>query len=307
MEKYDIYCYGMITRTFAFVTEKFPVPDEYMEISRRWDYFGGETGTCAAVLSSLGASVKMDGVHIGGRFKEDFCGFFRDKSVDISSVTFDSGFEGLSDYVIITGDKRTPLGSYGHFYEQAYKSGVLRWNIPKESDIARCTAAAVDPFFGKESELAAEYCVKHGKPYVTIDCTYDSFIHKNAAVTVISGESIKSTYSDKSPAELLPLYLGNSKGLTIITNGGGEFIYGRGDFYGSMKPYKVNAVSTLGAGDTFKAGCVYGLLKGMPDRELADFAAACAGLAVSVCPLHENLPTFEEVQKFRETRETKVL
>ena len=35
-----------------------------------------------------------------------------------------------------------------------------------------------------------------------------------------------------------------------------------------MKPFAVEVRSTLGAGDTFKAGCVYGLLKGMTDEEL---------------------------------------
>ncbi len=301
MHKNDIYCYGMIARTFAFVTEKFPVPDEYTEISQSWDYFGGETGTCAAVLSSFGVSVKLDGTHIGGGFEKSFRDFFGSKSVNIDSVTFDKDFEGIADYVIVTGNKRTPLGRYGHFYEESFKSGKPHWNTPREDDIKDCKAAAIDPFFGKASELAAEYCIKHGKPYVTIDCGYDSFIHKNAAVTVISGESIKSTYPGKSHEELLPLYLANSKGLTVITNGGSRFIYGRGKLAGSFEPYKVNAVSTLGAGDTFKAGCVYGLFKGFFDEEIIQFASAAAAVAISRYPLHLNLPTLRETEELQKS------
>lgn len=57
---------------------------------------------------------------------------------------------------------------------------------------------------------------------------------------------------------MFPLFQENSSGLTIITNGGNEFLYGRKD--GEIKafqPYRVDVKSTLGAGDTFKAGCTY--------------------------------------------------
>ena len=64
-----------------------------------------------------------------------------------------------------------------------------------------------------------------------------------------------------------------------------------------MKPFKVEVRSTLGAGDTFKAGCVYGLLKGMSDEELVRFASACSGVAISRFPLPKFPPRLEEVQK----------
>ena len=62
-----------------------------------------------------------------------------------------------------------------------------------------------------------------------------------------------------------------------------------------MKPFPVEVRSTLGAGDTFKAGCVYGLLYGMSDEELVRFASACSGVAVSRFPLPLNPPKPEEV------------
>ena len=55
--------------------------------------------------------------------------------------------------------------------------------------------------------------------------------------------------------------------------------------------------STLGAGDTFKAGCVYGLLHGMSDDELVRFASACSAVAISRFPIQLNPPTLEEVEK----------
>ena len=61
--------------------------------------------------------------------------------------------------------------------------------------------------------------------------------------------------------------------------------------------FPVTVRSTLGAGDTFKAGCVYGLLHGMEDDELVRFAAACSAIAISRFPLPLNPPTREEVRQ----------
>ena len=252
----NIYLYGMICGSNSFRINSFPTPDEYTEIQQSYRFPGGETGTCATVLASLGMNVRVDGTHIGRNTRQLVEAFYQGRSVDLGSLTFDDDFEGLEDYILISGDTRTPFGSFGHFFTEAYSGGVKHWNPPKPDDIAACDAAAIDDFFGADSQLAARLCVEMGKPYVTIDCPYDSYVHQHSAVSVISGESLGSLYPGQSREELFPLFARNGGGLTIITNGGRPFCYGRGD--GTMKtfqPFKVNVASTLGAGDSFKAGC----------------------------------------------------
>lgn len=293
-----IYLFGMICGSNSFKLGDFPVPDEYTEIQQSFRFPGGETGTCATVLSSLGAEVTMDGTHIGRQTAQLVRDFYESKSVDISPLTFDDSFEGLEDYILISGNVRTPFGTFGRFFSEARNSNIRRWNKPRKSDIAACDVAAIDPYFGDDSELAAELCVKHGKPYVTIDCKYDSYLHRHAAVTVISGESIGSNYSGMTREQLFPLYAENSDGLTIITNGGDSFSYGRkGGAVRSFQPFKVQVASTLGAGDTFKAGCTYALAEGMDDDELVRFASACAGVAVSRYPMQLDPPTLQQVRE----------
>lgn len=88
----------------------------------------------------------------------------------------------------------------------------------------------------------------------------------------------------------------NTDGLTIITSGGGEMLYARkGQEIKRMKPFDVEVKSTLGAGDTYKAGCVYALLHNMSDDETVRFASACSGIAISRFPLPLHPPTLEEV------------
>ena len=87
-----------------------------------------------------------------------------------------------------------------------------------------------------------------------------------------------------------------AEGLTILTQGGGEMLFGRrGEAIRRMRPFSVRVQSTLGAGDTFKAGCVYGLLRGMDDESLVRFAAACSAVAISRFPLPLYPPRLEEV------------
>ena len=292
-----IYLYGMICASNSFKTEEFPKPDEYTEISQSARFIGGETGTCATVLASLGQTVRIDGTHIGRSMTGLTREFYSGKSVELCSLTFDEDFEGLEDYILITEDTRTPLGRFGHFFGEYSSGGVRHWNRPKESDVLWCDAAAIDDCFGEDSQRCAELCVMHGKPYVTIDCRYDSYIHRHAAVTVISGEALKMHYGEVSRRDLFPLYAENTDGLTVVTNGSGEIFYGRkGEPVRTFTPFKVNVVSTLGAGDTFKAGCTYALLQGMNDEETVSFASACAAVAVSRYPSQFDPPALDEVE-----------
>ena len=293
-----IYLYGMICGSNSFRLNEFPKPDEYSEIQQSARFIGGETGTCATVLSSLDAQVRIDGTHIGRSTSQLTRDFYKNKTVDLGSLTFDDSFEGLEDYVIITGCDRTPFGRFGHFFGEFYNDGVKHWNSPKESDIAWCDFAAIDEFFGEDSQAAAEMCVRLRKPYVTIDCKYDSYIHRHAAVDVVSGEGLKMHYGDVSREEMFLRYAENTDGLTIITNGGNTLLYGRkGEPVKTFQPFRVDVASTLGAGDTFKAGCAFALANGMSDDELVKFASACAGVAVSRYPMQLDPPRLQDIEE----------
>ncbi len=293
---YEVYMHGQVLGTHSFLLKDgFLQPDEYSEIKAKYFLPGGETGTAATVLSSLGASVKIDGTHIGTEVAPLLKEFYKDKAVDLSSLYFDPDYEGLMDYVVIAGLVRSPMGVFQSLYEEGAKK---RWNMPKEEDIAGCKVAAIDPFFLEETQAAAELCVKHNKPFVTIDCHHDSYLHQHCAVNVVSKECTGSEqYKDKSVEEIYGLLTDNTDGLVIITRGEKEMLYGRkGQPMKKMKPFSVEVKSTLGAGDTFKAGCVYALLNGMSDDEMVRFASACSAIAISRFPLPLDPPTLGEVR-----------
>lgn len=297
---HEVYMHGQILGTHSFLLKgDFLKPDEYSEIKAKFFLPGGETGTAATVLSSLGATVKIDGTHIGTEVAPLLREFYKDKTVDLSSLYFDPDYEGLMDYVVIAGLVRSPMGVFQSLYEDGAKR---RWSMPKEQDIINCKVAAIDPYFIEATQETAELCVKHNKPFVTIDCRHDSYLHKHCAINVVSKEcTCSEQYKDKSVEEIYELLTDNTDGLVIITRGEKEMLYGRkGQPMKRMKPFSVEVKSTLGAGDTFKAGCVYGLLHAMNDDELVRFASACSAIAISRFPLPLNPPTLEEVNSLLE-------
>ena len=293
MRNPEVYLYGMVLGTHSFLLKGgFLKPDEYSEIQESYFLPGGETGTAATVLSSLGVSVRMDGTWIGTEVAPMLKAFYADKSVDLDSLRFVDDDPGIMDYVVIAGLVRSPMGRF----QALFSTGERWWSIPRESDIAGCRAAAIDPFFREESHLAAEICIRLGIPYVTIDCRHDSFLHQHAAVNVISHECTDNEYPGLPREKVMELMLSTTEGLTILTQGGGEMLYGRaGAPVHRRKPFPVEVRSTLGAGDTFKAGCVYGLMHGMSDDDLVCFAAACSAVAISRFPLPLYPPALDEV------------
>ena len=290
---HDVYLFGQVLGTHSFLLrDGFLQPDEYAEIAEQYFLPGGETGTAATVLASLGVSVRMDGTWIGKEVAPVLKAYYADRSVDLSSMTF-TDEPGVMDYVVIADLVRSPMGRF----QTLFATGKRWWSIPKEADIAGCKAAAVDPFFREESLLAAELCSRNKVPFVTIDSPHDSPLHRLATVNVVSRECVAEHYAGMEPEAIMEKMQQETDGLTIITQGGGEMLYARkGEPVYRMKPFPVTVRSTLGAGDTFKAGCVYGLLNGMKDAELVRFASACSAIAISRFPLPLNPPKLDEVK-----------
>lgn len=297
--KYDVYLYGMVLMTTShLLKDTYPKADTYGEFTEKHQLPGGETGTCATVLASLGTNVLMDGNHLGTNTYSKLHDFYKGKSVDLKPMTFDKAYEGLEDFVFIDQHTRTCFGTFAHYFSE---DGGRRWNQPKETDIEQAKVVGLDPFFYEATISVAKICHQMNKPFVTIDCGYDTVLNEYAAVNIISNEFIGNHYKDIPLEELFQKYTNQTEGLVIFTFGNKPIWYGRkGQQVKRFTPYEVKVVSTLGAGDTFKAGAIYGLLKEMDDDELVAFASTTAGAACMYYPLPLNPPTLQKIKLIQE-------
>lgn len=60
-------------------------------------------------------------------------------------------------------------------------------------------------------------------------------------------------------------------------------------------------VSTLGAGDSFKAGAIYALYNKMTDDDTVKYASAIAGIACTKFPIANDPPVLSEVKALTES------
>jgi sugar/nucleoside kinase (ribokinase family) len=146
--------------------------------------------------------------------------------------------------------------------------------------------------------------VKHGVEYVTIDCHWENVIAQQARAVVCSREFLEREYPEADRMELLAQYHASCRGLIILTFGAQEIVYQGADQAqpASFKPYTVEVIDTLGAGDTFRAGVMYGVLQKKCDCEVVQFASACAAVSCTRFPSVYEPPTLEEVTRLIASR-----
>jgi 5-dehydro-2-deoxygluconokinase len=73
-----------------------------------------------------------------------------------------------------------------------------------------------------------------------------------------------------------------------------------------LPPYVVDVATTIGAGDGFASGFLYGSLRGLPIAECLHYGNAAAAIVVSRLSCSEAMPVIEEVEEIilrqRDTR-----
>jgi sugar/nucleoside kinase (ribokinase family) len=290
----DIYIYGMtVMSNIYLLAGPYPKADTYQEIHAGHHVPGGETGNSAIVLANLGHKVKIDGPYLGRDSKVGIESFCQRYAIDCSNMTYDEDFIGVKDVVLIGPDTRTVFGWFGQYFSDP----IRRWTEPDYKAINHARVVGIDPYFPDSSDETARYCTETKKPYVAIDSTYDSVIHKGSSVMIISNEYINNTYPGMDHKELMQAYTDRSDGLVIFTFGSKDILYSRKSMpINTFHTYKVDVVSTLGAGDTFRAGALHGLFENYDDLGIVRFAAATAACVISRFPMALIPPTLEEIQ-----------
>ncbi|MDH3849169.1 MAG: hypothetical protein GWP64_00525 [Gammaproteobacteria bacterium] len=295
MSACDVYSYGVVASSTLYVFKgDFPVPDGYSEIDDVQYMVGGEAANSSIVLARLGVRVKLDGNWLGNDDRGTRTRALLDRSgVDTSRLPLREDYRGVLEVVFAADKTRTIFGGYGRLLERE------DWNMPRPEDVRQAKVICLDPFFGKASLRVAEVGCDAGIPVVTIDCLHDDPLLEYASAVVISDNYIQWKYADHRLEDLFQAYLNATDGLVVFTFGEKEVWYGRpGTVIGKKPAYSVNAIDTSAAGDSFRAGIVFGFLHGWDDSKTVEFAAALAGIVCTRFPGALNSPGYDEVIDF---------
>lgn len=296
MKAFDVYAYGVIASSeLHLLNVPFPSPDGYAEIAESHVMTGGEALNSAIVLSRLGVSVQLDGNWIGDTpAGERLLATIRGYEIDTQRLRVEKNFAGVREIVFSDEQSRTIFGNYVDLL-----STTRKWNIPQKADLAKARIVCVDPPFHAESALVGTYAVELGVPFVSIDCLYDQPLSSAAAAVMISGEFRNRAYPQAELSELFAAYQQRAQGLVVFTVGDDAVLYGRRESpIRQFKPYPVKVIDSAGAGDSFRAGVIYGMLQQWEDDQTIQYAAALAGLVCASFPGVLNSPTHAEVMRF---------
>lgn len=296
MKNYAVYAYGVISSsTLHLLNQPFPTPDGYAELGQTFAMTGGEALNSAIVLSRLGVSVFLDGNWLGDSAEgQRLLATIRQYQIDTRRLKLKKGYAGVYEIVFSDENTRTIFGNYIDLLATTRK-----WNVPRKTDLAKAQIICVDPPFREESAQVGKYAVELGLPYVTIDCPHDQDFTRQAAVVIISGEFRAREYPGVELAELFSTYQQAVRGLVVFTVGSAEILYGRaGEPVRRFTPYQVKVIDSAGAGDSFRAGFIYGLLQKWGDAQIIRYAAAISAMVCASFPGVLNSPTHPEVLKF---------
>ncbi|MDO9085068.1 MAG: carbohydrate kinase family protein [Anaerolineaceae bacterium] len=296
MKEFDVYAYGVISSSeLHLLSMPFPMPDAYAEIAQSHFMTGGEALNSAIVLSRLGLQVQLDGNWIGDTpVGERLLAIIQQHQIDTKRLQVKKGFSGVREIVFSDEQSRTIFGNYIDLLNSTRK-----WNIPQKADIAKAKMVCVDPPFKTESSLVAEYAIELGIPFVSIDCPFDQPLAYTATAVIISGEFRNREYPDIDLPDLFTEYHQRAQGLVVLTAGDDEILYGRkGMPIMRFKPYRVKVIDSAGAGDSFRAGVIYGMLNKWSDEQTIQYASAMAAMVCASFPGVLNSPPHGALMQF---------
>lgn len=290
---HEVYAYGVIApSTLIELDGAFPSEAGYGEIIGIHPSLGGEAAGGAYVLARLGVATKLSGTRLSGEPESARVVEMLSKAgVDCSAVDTEST-EAVTELVFSGNGERTVFGSYGRMLADR------SWSPPSQADVASSRIVCLDPFFGEDSEQAARWCRESTIPYVTVDAPPDAALTRSAAAVIVAEEYASRTLPALGPDQVLATYLEHCEGLVVVTRGGGQILWGRGGEVQDHTPFPVEVRDTTGAGDSFRAGIIYAMLRGYDDERTIEVAAAVAALVCRTIPGVLGSPTGRELENF---------
>ncbi len=197
--------------------------------------------------------------------------------------------EGQNQMILFPGANREITAEYcdeilesfsaGDLILMQYETSQVEYMIKKAHEKGLKVALNPSPYTEKLKSL----------PYDMIDILIlNEFEGKS-----ISGES----ETDKAVSKLCSM-LGN--GSVILTLGGDGAIYSDGKITAGVPAFRVDAVDTTGAGDTFTGYVLNALLSGKDAEYALTFASAASAIAVTKSGAAETIPPRNDVIKFLE-------
>lgn len=282
------------------------------QVRRFSRYLGGSSANMAVGLSRLGAKVGMLSCLGDDSLSRFLIDFLDEEGVDTRHITVAPGYLPSMCLTEVSPPDRFPQVFYRHDAVDTLldvNEDDLDFASSGRMFIVNGTSLCASP--SRESAYRALERAKQAGCTVVFDVDYRSMSWKKPEeaglavrlalpfVDVLIGNQLELMLAagvddlDQAISKLrsagLPMLVSKlgELGTRVLTNN--ETVY--------LPPYKVDVATTIGAGDGFASGFLYGKLRGLSLTECLHYGNAAAAIVVSRLSCSEAMPVIAEVEE----------
>jgi sugar/nucleoside kinase (ribokinase family) len=300
METSEVLCYGEIGIDNIIRTDGLPSPEKAIFPKSDSYHGGGAASNTAVWLAALGVKVKLTGNVIGhdaygGWIME---GLRNQPNIDLSLVEQRAGVTTPFTRAIVTPDGERSFLIF--WYPQAPKISLTKEML----DGVRYVA--LDLYGGPERLDTAQLAIESGVSTAIGDVIWpDHPVLPFTSIATNSGPFIRQSFPGVNVRQHARTLQSISRGIVITTDGPQKVhaLDAQGNGF-TIQPPATTAVDATGAGDAFRSGLLYGLLRGFDLPRSVCWAVAAGSLKVKNLGAATNLPDFYEVEALANSLQT---
>ena len=288
----EVLCYGEIGIDNIIQADGLPSPETAIFPTSDSYHGGGAAANTAVWLAALGLSVKLSGNVIGhDPYGELILGRLRKHTqIDLSLVEQRDGVTTPFTRAIVTPDGERSFLIF--WYPQAPKV-----QLTKEM-LQGIKYLALDLYGGPERLESARLAFASGVSTVIGDVIWpDHPALPFTSIATNSGAYIRQSFPNVDIRQHARALQSISKGI-VITTDGPQMVHAldaQGNGF-TVQPPAVTALDATGAGDAFRAGLLYGLLRGFDLPRSLCWGVAAGCLKVRNLGAASTLPRFDEIE-----------
>jgi len=312
---FDVACIGiLVADLIAKPVDKIPEAGLLERIDSIGLYSGGCAMSAGIDMSKLGLKTAVLGKIGNDSFGEFLKCELEKYHVNCDGLAIDPSVQTSASVVLSAGGgERSFLHCIGANGTYGYTD--VNFDIIKKSQIVFVAGTMLmDAFDGEASAAVLRRAKEMGKVTV-LDTAWDSkgrwmdvlrpcmayidyFLPSMEEAVMLSGK--------RDPREICDVFLDIGVQNVVLKNGeDGCFVLQEGELI-TIPPYKCDAVDTTGAGDSFCAGFITGLIKGLDIVECGKFANAVGAHCVMEKGATTGMKSYEDIYRFMEKYERTV-
>ena len=297
MDHLDVFCYGELGVDNIIQADRLPTPEIAVFPRTESYHIGGAAANTAVWLATMGVPVGLAGNFIGqDMYGKWLWGWLKKHTLlELSLVKKRNDLPTPFTRAIVTPDGERSFLIF--YYPQTPK-------LPFQPSMLRgAKFVALDLYGGPERLDATRDAIRAGAQTTIGDVIWaDHAVLPYTSIATNSASYIRSAFPGIDVRQHARKLRSISRGIVITTDGAGDvFVLDKNGAAFTVMPPKVTSVDATGAGDAFRAGLLYGLLKGLDLPRSVCMGVATGALKVGFIGAATSLPKLSEIETLSST------